>query len=52
VRVILASSLSTAVVAIGISIVSLHFVLDIFEGKVTEAVRLVTITAKGWRAEV
>jgi hypothetical protein len=52
VRVILASSLSTAAVAIGINIVSLHFVLDILEGKVTEAVRLVTITAQRWRAEV
>jgi hypothetical protein len=45
----LAPSLSGAVVALVGDIVSLHFVLDILEGKVTEAIRLVSFTTQRWR---
>jgi hypothetical protein len=45
----LAPSLSGAIVALVGDILSLHLVLDILEGKVTEAVRLVAFTAQMWR---
>jgi hypothetical protein len=45
----LAASLSGAIVALVGDILSLHLVLDILEGKVTEAVRLVAFTAQRWR---